>query len=177
MWQPIAESLGYPNRELGWLDVSSLAADPSAWTYYSGGQFGDTLRLGHTHPGLSASGANALLAIVQAAQSKTEAVSVEEIQQPITQASVGAFEGSVSWFSSKTNDLGYTMGERGTDFLGAAVMYENNVVEYNMASPNEPIVPIYPFEGTFMATHPACVSASATAEQKEGCRIVPQLFT
>ena len=53
---------------LGWLDIGSLAADPSAWAYYSGGQFqGDVLRLGHTHPGLSGSGASTLLAIVQAA--------------------------------------------------------------------------------------------------------------
>ena len=28
MWQPIAESLGWPGRNLGWLDIGSLAADP-----------------------------------------------------------------------------------------------------------------------------------------------------
>jgi Ca-activated chloride channel family protein len=73
MWQPVAESLGWPGRDLGWLDVGSLAADQSAWAYYSGGQFGDVLRLGHTHPGLSASGTSTLLALVQAAESQTEA--------------------------------------------------------------------------------------------------------
>lgn len=165
MWQPLAESLGWPARELGWLDVGSLAADPSAWAYYSGGQFGDALRLGHTHPGLSASGANTLLAIVQAAESQQEAVSVEEIQQPIVQASVGSFESAVSWFSSSTAGLAETMAERGDSFLGAAVMYESDVVHFGRTEP--PLVPVYPFEGTFVASHPACVNEGASSEVQQ----------
>lgn len=159
LWQPLAESLGWPARELGWLDIGSLAADPSAWAYYSGGQFGDALRLGHTHPGLSGSGASTLLAIVQAAESQQEAVSIEEIQQPIVQASVGSFESAVSWFSSSTAGLAETMAERGDSFLGAAVMYESDVVHYGRTEP--PLVPVYPFEGTFVASHPACANEGA----------------
>lgn len=162
MWRPLAESLGWPGRDLGWLDVGSLAADPGAWEYYSGGQFGDTLRLGHTHPGLSATGASTLLALVQAAESQSEAVSVEEIQQPIVQASIGAFEGAVAWFSSSTVTLAQTMRERGSQFLGAAVLYESDVVQYGAGEPE--IVPIYPFEGTFMAQHAACLNAGGAAE-------------
>ncbi|MEA3397962.1 MAG: VWA domain-containing protein [Chloroflexota bacterium] len=169
MWRPVAESLGWPGRSLGWLDVGSLAADPSAWDYYSGGQFGDTLRLGHTHPGLSATGANTLLAIVQAAEAKTEAVSVDEVQKPIVQASVSAFEAAVSWFSSATDDLGRTMSERGIGYLGAAVMYESTVVNYGDGDPG--LVPIYPFEGAFVATHPACLNGAAGAETQEAVAI------
>ncbi|MDX1688242.1 MAG: substrate-binding domain-containing protein [Candidatus Promineifilaceae bacterium] len=162
MWRPLAESLGWPGRDLGWLDVGSLAADPGAWEYYSGGQFGDTLRLGHTHPGLSATGASTLLALVQAAESQTEAVSVEEVQQPIVQASIGAFEGAVAWFSSDTATLAQTMRERGVQFLGAAVIYESDVVQYGGGDPE--IVPIYPFEGTFVAQHAACANGDGDAE-------------
>jgi Ca-activated chloride channel family protein len=169
MWKPVAESLGWPGRSLGWLDVGSLAADPSAWAYYSGGQFGDTLRLGHTHPGLSSTGSSTLLAIVQAAESKEEAVNVDDIQRPIVQASVSAFEAAVSWFSSSTDNLGQVMSERGVDFLGAAVMYESTVVSYGDGDPA--IVPIYPFEGTFVATHPACLNGSLDAEAQESARI------
>jgi Ca-activated chloride channel family protein len=169
MWRPIAEALGWPGRSLGWLDIGSLAADPSAWAYYSGGQFGATLRMGHTHPGLSGTGASTLLAIVQAAQAKVDAVTAEDIQHPIVQASVRAFEGTVSWFSTSTNQLGKTMRERGVDYLGAAVMYESTVVNYGGGDPD--IVPIYPFEGTFMATHPACVNGSASAEIREAATL------
>jgi Ca-activated chloride channel family protein len=169
MWRPIAESLGWPGRSLGWLDIGSLAADPSAWAYYSGGQFGPSLRMGHTHPGLSASGASTLLAIVQAAESKIEAVTVTDIQQPIVEASVGTFEGTVSWFSPSTASLGQTMRERGVGYLGAAVMYESTALAYSSGDPA--IIPIYPFEGTFIAAHPACVNTSAGAENQEAAAL------
>lgn len=166
MWRPVAESLGWPGLPLGWLDIGSLAADPSAWDYYSGGEFGDELRLSHTHPGLSGTGASTLLALVQAAQSKTEAVTADDIQQPIVQASVGAFEGAVAWFSNNTDTLGATMSERGITYLGAAVMYESTVVEHG----NGEIVAIYPLEGTFMATHPACISQTAGSTTQEAAQ-------
>ncbi|MDM8526869.1 VWA domain-containing protein [Anaerolineales bacterium HSG24] len=169
MWRPIAESLGWPGRSLGWLDIGSLAADPSAWAYYSGGQFGANLRMGHTHPGLSGTGAGTLLAIVQAAELKSEAVSVTDIQQPLVRASVSAFEGTVAWFSPSTDNLGQTMRQRGPDYLGAAVMYESTVINYSDGTPN--IVPIYPFEGTFMATHPACIHTAAPDIMKKATEI------
>lgn len=167
MWRSVAESLGWPGLPLGWLDIGSLAADPSAWSYYSGGLYGDTLRLGHTHPGLSGSGASTLLAIVQAAEAKEEAVSVDDIDKPIVQASVGAFESAVSTFSTTTDGLGQTMNERGIPFLGAAVMYENIAV----TSGGDKIVPIYPLEGTFVATHPACISSAVDPEIEEAAGI------
>jgi Ca-activated chloride channel family protein len=169
LWRPVAESLGWPSRSLGWLDIGSLGADPTAWAYYSGGRFGPNLRIGHTHPGLSATGASALLAIVQAATSKKEAVTVQEIQQPIVQASLRTFEGSVSSFSTSTDALGQTMSERGVSYLGAAVMYESTVLSYGDKEPG--LVPIYPFEGTFVATHPACINGSADEEIKEAATL------
>jgi Ca-activated chloride channel family protein len=163
MWRTAAESLGWPGQPVGWLDVGSLAADPSAWAYYSGGEFGDSLNLGHTHPGLSASGVSTLLALVQSAQAKTDAVTVEDVEQPIVQASVSAFEAAVSWFSTDTGALGQTMAERGPSFLGAAVMYESDVV----GNGDGQIVPIYPLEGTFVADHPACISSDIDSETQE----------
>lgn len=173
LWRPLAESLGWPGRDLGWFDIDSLASDPSAWTYYSGNQFGDVLRLGHTHPGLSASGTSTLLALVQAAESKTEPVSPAEIQQPIVQAAVKSFESSVVSFSSSTAGLGEAMAERGINYLSAAVMYESTVLQQNTTE----IIPIYPFEGTFVATHPACINQNATAEEQEAAGLFRDYLT
>ena len=167
-WRSVAESLGWPGLPLGWLDIGSLAADPNAWTYYSGGDYGDSLRLSHAHPGLTGSGTSTLLAIVQAAQSKTDAVTTEDINQPIVQASVGAFESAVTSFNPDTENLGQTMSERGPEFLGAAVMYESTVVQHG----NGELVAIYPLEGTFMATHPACINEMAGTEEKEAAMIL-----
>lgn len=163
MWREVAEALGWPGLPLGWLDIGSLAADPAAWDYYSGGALGESFKLGHTHPGLSGSGASTLLAVVQAAQSKTDAVSVADIGQPIVQASVGAFEGGVTWFSSSTQTLAQTMAERGMEYLTAGIMYEANVAQLG----RDDIVAIYPLEGTFVAEFPACVRNSATSAEQE----------
>jgi len=166
MWQPLAEALGWPGTNLGWLDIGSLAADPTAWEYYSGGQYGSSLRLGHTHPGLSATGTNTLLAVVHAAQSQQNAVSSAAIQEPIVQASVSAFESSVTSFSPSTGELSQLMLERGIQYLGAAVIYENLVFESREHDP--PIVPIYPFEGTFLADFPACINETSEPDQITG---------
>ncbi len=168
MWRPVAESLGWPSLPLGWLDIGSLAADPGAWGYYSGGEYGDSLRMSHAHPGLSGSGTSTLLAVVQAAQSTSDAVSSEDIAQPIVQASVGAFESAVASFNPSADDLGQTMSQRGPEYLGAGIMYESTVVEYG----NNEIVAIYPLEGTFMADHPGCINTAADAESAEAAAML-----
>jgi Ca-activated chloride channel homolog len=164
MWRPIAESLGWPGLPLGWLDVGSLAADPVSWNYYSGGELGDNFRLGHTHPGLSATGASTLLAVVQAARLQTEGVTVADVQLPIVQASVGAFESGVAWFGNSTANMGRTMSERDMSYLSAVIVYESTVVQYGGGE----IVAVYPFEGTFLAEHPACVNQGSPADAREG---------
>jgi Ca-activated chloride channel family protein len=157
MWEPIARALGWPGRALGWLDVASLAADPSGWAYYSGGEWGTTLRIGHAHPGLSDSGTQTLQALIYAAQSSPDRITTEDAQNPIVQASVGAFESAVSWFSPDTRQLSSTIQERGVTYLNAAILYENAVVTQSNNSPR--LVAIYPYEGTFVATFPTCVRA------------------
>jgi Ca-activated chloride channel family protein len=123
--------------------------------------------MSHAHPGLAGSGTSTLLAIVQAAQSKSDAVTTEDIAQPIVQASVSAFESAVSSFNPTTDNLGQTMSERGPDYLGAAVMYESTVIQHG----NDEIVPIYPLEGTFMATHPACLNQAADTQTQEAAEL------
>lgn len=164
MHKPIADALGYPARSLGWLDLGSLAGDASAWQYYSGGQFGKTLRFAHAHPGISGSGASALLAVVQAAKQQQQPVTAADIKQPVVQASLSAFESNIALFGSSTEQLAGVMVSRSIEYLGAAVLYESSIAAMGRDSD---IVPVYPLEGTFMATHPACVNSAATAETQE----------
>ena len=169
MWRPLAESLGWPTRKLGWLDISSLTSDEAAWHYYSGGQYGRTLRFAHAHPGLSGSGASTLLAVMQAAKQSPVPLTTEEIKSPIVQASLNAFEGGVAVFGASPNQLAQTMRQRGIQYLGAAAMYENNVLDVSAGNPE--IVPIYPFEGTFFATHPACINTTISVDQREASKL------
>lgn len=162
MWRPIAHALGWPGEPLGWLDVGSLATDTNAWAYYSGGRFGERMRIGHAHPGLSASGANTLLAIAHAATFRGEGVTAADVSTPAVRASIETFESGVSWFGSDPESLGRTMRERGMDYLSAAVVYESTIARYGAGE--DEIVAVYPFEGTFVATHPVCIDQEASAE-------------
>ena len=169
IWRPIAEALGWPGRALGWLDLGTLAADPSSWAYYTGGQYGATLRVGHTHPGLSGSGSDTLLAVVHAARNKTSTLTAADINDPVVQASVTAFEGTVATFSQSTEQLGQTMETRGIKYLSAAIMYESTVVN-DGGGGADGLVAVYPYEGTFMSTNPACVNGTASAPVQEAAR-------
>lgn len=166
MWKDIADALGYPARSLGWLDISSLTADPQAWGYYTGGQLGKTLRIAHANPGLSASGANTLMAVAQAAKASATPVSDSEINSPIIKASIGAFEGGVAMFASSTAALAQAMAARDAKYLGAAVMYESTIVQMG----KDDIVPVYPYEGTYLATHPGCINTNASAEEQAAAK-------
>lgn len=129
---------------MGWLDISSLASDEAAWRYYSGGQYGRTLRLAHLHPGLSGSGANTLLAVMQAAKQSEAPPTEAKIKSPIIQASPNAFESGVTLFGASPNQLAQAMRARGIQYLGATAMYENNVME--IASGDPEIVPSIPLK-------------------------------
>ena len=50
-------------------------------------------------------------------------------------------------------------------------MYESDVVNFGGSEGDAAgLVPIYPFEGTFMATHPACLNSAADDESQEAAR-------
>jgi uncharacterized protein YegL len=58
------------------------------------------------------------------------------------------------------------MLERGIQYLGASVVSENIVFESRHHDP--PIVPIYPFEGTFIADFPACINENSEPGKAAG---------
>lgn len=62
------------------------------------------------------------------------------------------------------------MCKKGTGYLSAAVLYESNVVEMNggklTANCPEPVVAVYPQEGTFYSDHPFAILESVTNAKK-----------
>jgi Ca-activated chloride channel family protein len=66
------------------------------------------------------------------------------------------------------------MRQRGPTFLGAAIVYESSVVTYGSgdSDSNLDLIPIYPFEGTYIATNPACINTAAIAEAQEAAALL-----
>jgi len=158
MWKPIAEAIGWGKKPIGWSDILALAANQKGWQSYGFPQWGQ-FKFGHTHPQYSNSGLISLFAEVYAATGKTAGLTLADVDKPRTAEFVQGIEKSVVHYGSSTGFFGRKMFASGPQYLSAAVLYENMVIEsYDSADKLAfPVVAIYPKEGTFWSDHPVGV--------------------
>ena len=155
MWKPMAEALGWPDKPIGWSDIIALANDPRGWSAYGHGEFG-AFKFGHTHPDFSNSGLISILAETYAGAGKVRGLTSSDLDNPKVGQYLEDIEKSVVHYGSSTGFFGRRLFEDGPQFLSAAVLYENMVVESYSREPKlaVPLVAIYPKEGTFWSDHP-----------------------
>jgi Ca-activated chloride channel family protein len=158
MWKPMAEAIGWGKKPIGWSDILALAANQKGWQTYGYPQWGQ-FKFGHTHPQYSNSGLISLFAEVYAATGKTASLTLADVDKPRTAEFVQGIEKSVVHYGSSTGFFGRKMFASGPQYLSAAVLYENMVIEsYDSADRLAfPVVAIYPKEGTFWSDHPVGV--------------------
>jgi Ca-activated chloride channel family protein len=176
MWKPMAEAIGWGKKPIGWSDILTLARSQKGWEAYGYPQWG-RFKFGHTHPQFSNSGLISLFAEVYAASGKTAALTVADVNKPHTAEFLSGIEKSVVHYGSSTGFFGRQMFSTGPQFLSAAVLYENMVIEsYSQANLPFPVVAIYPKEGTFWSDHPIGIVERdwVTPERREAARIYIQ---
>jgi Ca-activated chloride channel family protein len=172
MWKPMAEALRKGKEAVGWADIYDLARDPKGWEARGFPQWG-TFRFAHTHPEYSNSGLIAVLAEVYAGTGKTTQLTPDDLRD----AKVGQFletiEKSVVHYGSSTGFFSKKLVANGPQYLSAAVLYENLVVESYAQKRPEALVAIYPKEGTFWSDHPVGIVQRdwVTPEHKEAAKI------
>ena len=174
MWKPMAEALGWPQKDIGWADIAQIATDPKGFASYGHPELGK-FRFGHTHPDYSNSGLQTIIALAYAARNQQKRLTVADVQDPKTADFIKNVESAVAHYGSSTGFFGTAMISRGTSYLSAAVVYESVVVSsYSAKTPPEfPLVAIYPKEGTFQSDHPMCIPDASwiSTEQKEAANI------
>ena len=154
MWRPMAEALGWPGKPIGWKDIIEVSKNPKGWGALGRPEWG-ALKLGHTHPEYSNSGLLSVLAEAYAGAGTTRGLTVAAI--PKLEPFMAAVEDAIVHYGKSTGFFADKMIERGTGYLSAAVLYENLVIESYAKSPKQPLVAIYPVEGTFWSDHPYSV--------------------
>ncbi|HEX4963823.1 MAG TPA: VWA domain-containing protein [Thermoanaerobaculia bacterium] len=174
MWRPMAETLGWGSKPLGWSDVLALAKDQNGWASHGHPEWG-AFKLGHTHPEYSNSGLISLLAEAYAGAGKVTGLSLADVRRPQTARYVAGIESAIVHYGSSTGFFGKRMFEGGPGYLSAAVLYENMVIEsygpeYRMPFP---VVAIYPKEGTFWSDHPVGIVERewVTPEHREAAKL------
>ena len=176
MWQPMAETLGWPDKPLGWADIAQLAISPEGWAGYGFPEWG-SFKFGHTHPEFSNSGLLAVIAEAYAGAGKQRGLTVQDAHDPQVITFMTEVESSIIHYGESTGFFATRMFERGPSYLSAAVLYENLVVAQqtkvlNNAVAQIPVVAIYPKEGTFWSNHPYIILNApwVTEEQREAAQ-------
>lgn len=165
MWKPQAEALGWPQKAIGWSDISKLSTDVNGWADYGHPEFG-AFKFGHTNPEDSNSGLDAVIAMNYAAVNKTRDLTNADVNSAAATSLVSDVESSVIHYGDSTGFFANEMFTNGPDYLSAAIMYENLVVEANIPGQYPklpyPVVSIYPKEGTFYSDHPYTILQHAS---------------
>lgn len=174
MWKPMADALSPKGGAVGWADIIRLAQSPDGWADLGHPEWG-SFKFGHTHPEFSNSGLISLMAECYAASGKVKDLSLEDLKDPKVGAFLEGIEHSVVHYGSSTGFFGRKLFSGGPNYLSAAVLYENMVIEASQQTPAlpTPLVAIYPKEGTFWSDHPAAVVEKewVTADHRAAARL------
>ncbi len=140
MWSDVAQSLGYPQKPIGWQDLLAKAKSDANFKW--------------SHPSTSsASGLLATLAEFYAGANKTRGLTEEDVKNRVTLDYVGALEKTVRYYGEGEQAAIDEVLKRGRSYLDAFVVSERMVVYFNGKS-SQKIVAIYPVEGTLWQDHP-----------------------
>ena len=139
-WPEVAQSLVGADQRIGWADLQARAtSDPDfRWSHASTSY---------------ASGMLATLAEFYAGAGKTRGLTAADVTAQDTLDTVQALERSVSFYGDNEAVAMQFMSEKGRNFLDALVVQEALVVQHNLAG-LDPLVAIYPREGTLWEDHP-----------------------
>jgi Ca-activated chloride channel family protein len=176
MWQPMAETLGWPDKPIGWDTIVELAADPEGWGSYGRPEWGQ-FRFGHTHPAYANSGLLSMTGFVYGITGKTDTLTAAEIYAPDVQEAMRALEQVTSKYGRQAPALLELMAQQGPSYLHAAAVPEADTVRFNVERGGEltfPLAFIFPAGGTIWADQPYCVLDNAdwvSDEQAEAAAI------
>lgn len=178
MPKPMAQALGWPDKEITWRDLAELATDPRGWARHGHPEWG-RFRLGKTNPNLSTSGLNATIGAYLAATGTSSDLTEADLKRKRVTDFVRGVEQSVVHYGDTT--LTFLANLQEADDRGAAMSYisavtveENSVLAYNRGNPSGdpatagqrpppkvPLVAVYPADGTLLSDHPYTVLAWA----------------
>lgn len=139
MWRDVAQSMGYPGKELGWSDLLAKAQADKNFKW--------------SHPSTtSASGLLATLAEFYAGAGKTRGLTVEDVQAQRTLDYVNAIEKTVRYYGEGEWPIAQRVVQQGRNYLDAFVCSEQIVIWAR--SKGADLVAIYPAEGALWQDHP-----------------------
>ncbi len=139
-WPELVQSLAGDDGRVSWAALQARAAGD------------DTFRWSHASTSY-ASGMLATLAEFYAGAGKTRALTTDDVTAQSTLDYVQSIERTISFYGENEAVAMQQMAQQGRAFLDALVVQEALVVQHNMSG-GDPLVALYPREGTLWEDHP-----------------------
>lgn len=185
MPEALASEIGWDGEPPTWTEVFETADDADVWNDLGRPEWGE-FKLGKTSPVVASSGEAAMLASYGSAAGSVADVSVDDIADEEVTAVVKEHELATSHYMATPEHFLWharqaeEQGGSAADFLSAVIVDEKSVWDYNRGitsrdgvnriesePPAEPLVPIYPADGHFVADNPAVVLTGAWVGEAE----------
>lgn len=180
MWQSRARALGcFPTSgpECTWERVAKLAASPEGWKLAGRPQWGK-FTLGYGYFDQSNSGTLGIVAMCTVGAKKPAGMTIADVDKSAPCGNLMAMVEKGKVHSGKSDVwLLEKMVRNGQEYLNVVITYESNVIATNRKFQKdmaEPLVAVYPQDGTFMAAHPYAVLENAswvTTEQASAAHV------
>lgn len=170
MWEPMARTLGWPKKQIGFEQILALATSEKGWAAYGKPEYG-SFKLGHTNPDFSTSGLSAVAAEYYAATGKKEGLTVADVEKAKVRKEIRDIERSIVHYGDTTLFFAEQMKRFGPAYASAVAMEEVTLLDFNRDRGGQPkLIALYPPEGTFDSDNPFIVLDApwVTAEQKQG---------
>jgi Ca-activated chloride channel family protein len=154
LWSDVAQSLGYPQKPIGWQDLLARAKSDSNFKW--------------SHPSTSsASGLLATLAEFYAGAGKTRALTEDDVKNRAVLDYVAALEKTVRYYGEGEQATIEQVLAKGRNSLDAFIVSERLVIYFNSKSSTK-LVAVYPVEGTLWQDHPLALleQPNLTDEQR-----------
>jgi Ca-activated chloride channel family protein len=180
IWQSRLEAIQNTvgSEEIGWQELLDVLNSPNGWADYgiSGRQ---TVYYGHTDPYISSTALSTLIAEYYAAARANgitdRRLTMEAVNNPDVQQGVRDIEQLIRHYSQRTTEFRNYIAQ-GPDYLDFVALEENDLIAINRGQatfqPPEPLVALYPKEGTFWHEHPFGIPnvSWVTEEQRQAAR-------
>lgn len=166
--------------EIGWEDLLDVLNSPNGWQDYGIPNGRRTVYYGHTDPFISSTALSTLIAEFYASARVNgftgREIGTDQVNDSDVQQGVRDIEQLIRHYSSRTTEFKEYIAQ-GPDYLDFVALEENDLIFINLGrtevQPPEPLVALYPKEGTFIHEHPmGIVNADwVTDEQREAARV------
>lgn len=134
MWRTMALKLGWPDAQLSWDDILSLATAPNGWQSIDSTSTWGAFKFGHAHPKYAHSGRVSVFGQAHAYNRKMTSLTVSDLWNNATITSMTEVQKAIFHYGKLNTNVLDKMVAHGMSYLHGMTGFESDVVRYNLSA-------------------------------------------